>query len=344
MLLVVAGIIVGFAGLLTAFVSFALLDSDEATERAVAAFTRPEVSRLIASIIFDQVAEVNSSVLRVRPVLEPLLSRAISDIAESPDFREIVGAIIRDVHGAAFYREADTVIVQLADMIRVVRQQVEVLAPELADQIPDDLTAVLVDVRSDPRLLLPMQVAAGAWFLAFALPLLSLACFGGSILAARDRRRAAAWSGAGMIGVGAFAVSAYDGITWLLLGAVDEGAARDAAGAVWNVFTSDLIDWAAVVAAAGAVMMVAAWWVSGTADLGERLWQLRKLLAPPANVALRLLWVIGWLATGVFMIVSWENALWLGLRVAVTVSGVVFVAGSLAELVRLADRRGGAGR
>ena len=338
-LLVVAGVVAGLAGLFTTFLSFTLLDSDEATERALTAITQPEVSRLIAAVIFDQVAEVNSNILRVRPVLEPLLSRAIFEIAESQDFREIVGAIIRDVHGAALYREADTVIVQTTDLIQMIRQQVEVLAPDLADQIPEDLDDALLDLRSD--LLLPVQLAAGAWFLAFALPLLSLACFGGSILAAPDRRRGAAWSGAGVVGVGAIAAGGHAAITRLLLEAVDEGPGRDAAGAVWGVFTSDLIDWAAVVAAAGAIMLVAAWWVTGTSDLGERLRQLLKLLAPPANPAPRLLWVVGWLAVGVFMIVSWEDALWLGLRVVVTASGVVFVAGALAELVRLVDRRGG---
>lgn len=339
-LLVVAGVVVGLAGLITAFVSVTLLDSDAATERAVTAISRPEVSRLIAAIIFDQVAEVNSSVLRVRPVLEPLLAKAISDIAESQDFRAIVGAIIRDVHGAALHRDADTVIVQLSDMVQIVRQQVEVLAPELADQIPADLAGALVELRSDPRLLRPVQITQGARFLAFALPLVSLGCFAGSILAARDRRRAAAWSGAGMIGVGAIAAAAHAGLTWLLLGAVAEGSARDAAGAVWSVFTSDLNDWAAVVAAAGGTMLVAAWWVSGSADLGERLRQFRRLLAPPTNPALRVLWVIAWLGIGMFMIVSWENALWMGLRMAVTVTGVVFVAGALAELVRLVDRGG----
>ena len=87
-------------------------------------------------------------------------------------------------------------------------------------------------------------------------------------------------------------------------------------------------------------MLVAAWWVAGTADLGERLRQFRRLLAPPTNAALRVLWVIAWLGIGMFMIVSWENALWMGLRMAVTVTGVVFVAGALAELVRLVDRGG----
>ena len=338
-LLVVAGVIAGLAGLYAAFLSFTLLDSDAATERTLTAITQPEVSRLIAAVIFDQVAEVNSNILRVRPVLEPLLSRAIFEIAESQDFREIVGAIVRDVHGAALYREADTVIVQTTDLIQMIRQQVEVLAPDLADQIPEDLDDALLDLRSD--LLLPVQVAAGAWFLTFALPLLSLACFGGSILAAPDRRRGAAWSGAGVIGVGAIAAGTYAAITRLLLETFDEGPEREAAGAVWSVFTADVNDWAAVVAAAGAIMLVAAWWVSGTSDLGERLRQLLKLLAPPANPALRLLWVAGWLAVGAYMIVAWEDALWLGLRVAVTASGVVFVAGSLAELVRLVDRRGG---
>lgn len=228
--------------------------------------------------------------------------------------------------------------IRLGAILQIVRQQADVLAPELAEQIPDDLTDTLVDMPSDSRLLLLVQVTEDVWFLAFALPLLSLACFGGSILAARNRRRAWTWSGIGIISVGAIVMAAHAGITWLVLRAFDDGAARDAAGAVWSVFTSDLNDWAVVVAAAGAIMVVAAWWVSGTADLGERLGQSRRLLAPLANAALRLLWVAAWLAIGVFMIVSWENALWMGLRVIITAAGVVFVSGSLAELVRLVDR------
>lgn len=337
-ILLVAGIVTGVAGVLTAYVRDTLIDSDEAAERAVTAIARPEVSRLIATVIVDQVVDAGSDSLGIRPVLVSLLSEAMSHVVEAPEFRAIVAGTIRDVHRAVLYGDTDTFTVQLSDLAQTVKQQVAALEPELGAKIPDDLDDTLIDMRSDPRLLRIVQITGAVRVLPFVLLLVSLACLGGSILAARNRRRAWAWAGAGVVSVGGIILAGLAATTWLILRQFEEGPSREAAGAVWSVFTSDLNDWAVVVAIAGAMMATAAWWVSGPADLGERLWQFRRLLAPPDTIPLRLIWVASWLAVGVFAIVAWENALWVALRVVVTAAGVVFVVGSLAELLRLVDR------
>ena len=326
------------ASVLTAYVSDTLLDSDEAAERAVTALARPEVSRLIATIIVDQVVEADSDFSGIRPVLVSLLTEAMSHVVEAPEFSEIVGGTIRDVHRAVLYGDGATFTVRLSDLAQFVKRQVVALAPELGVKIPDDLDDALIDLRTDPRLLQIVRITEAARILPYVLLLVSLACFAGSIPTARNRRRAWTWAGVGIASVGGIILAALAATTWLILGQFEEGPARDAAGAVWDVFTSDLNDWAVVVAVAGAITAAAAWWVSGPADLGERLGQFRRLLAPPASTPMRLLWVASWLAVGVFMIIAWENALWVALRVVVTGAGVVFVVGSLAELLRLVDR------
>lgn len=341
LVLIAAGVVFGVAAVITAYVGSTLLDSDQAAARTAAAITQPEVSRLIATTIVDQAVEVVPDVEKARPVLVPLLTRAIADVVEAPELREIVEAVIGDVHAALFSGDTTTVTVKLSDLVVFVREQAAVLAPELGELIPDDLDDTLIDVRSDPRLVRLLQVTEAFRILPVILLLLALACLAGAVAAARDRRRAWNWAGAGVICVGGIVLAAYAGSTWLLVSQFEEGAARDAAGAAWRVFASDLGDWAVIVAGSGAVLVLSGWWASGPADLGERLGRFRRLLAPPAGPVPRLAWVAAWVAIGVYMIVAWESALWTLLRVTVTLGGVVLVAGALAEMVRLVDGRFG---
>lgn len=58
----------------------------------------------------------------------------------------------------------------------------------MSAQIPDDLTDTLIEVQSSPLLAEAAELSGAIRLLSFLLPLLSLACFGGSILLSEDRR------------------------------------------------------------------------------------------------------------------------------------------------------------
>ena len=325
--LVVAGIISGAAGMLSVYVRDTLVDSDEAAQRAITALTQPEVRQLIAETVVDQMVKANPDLLAARPVL----SEVVSGVIAAPVFHQVYESAIRDLHRTVFLGDIDTVTVQLTDMILIVKKQAAVLSPELAEQIPDDLIDTLIDVQSNPQVLDAVQIAENIRFLAFALPLLAIAAFGASIFVADNRRQAWVRVGMGAVGIGVIVLIIESAAGWLLLRGFEEGAARDVARAFWNAYAGDLYLWALAIAAVGTIMVAAVWWMSEPANVTARLGQFRRFLEPPSATVPRLAWVLGWGLIGVFLILSWQNAV----RVIVTLLGVLFLVNALAELLRM---------
>ena len=325
--LVVAGIISGAAGILSVYVRDTLVDSDEAAQRTITALTQPEVRQLIAETVVDQMVKANPDLLAARPVL----SEVVSAVIAAPVFHQVYESAIRDLHRTVFLGDIDTVTVQLTDMILIVKKQAAVLSPELAEQIPDDLIDTLIDVQSNPQVLDAVQIAENIRFLAFALPLLAIAAFGASIFVADNRRQAWVRVGMGAVGIGVIVLIIESAAGWLLLRGFEEGAARDVARAFWNAYAGDLYLWALAIAAVGTIMVAAVWWMSEPANVTARLGQFRRFLEPPSATVPRLAWVLGWGLIGVFLILSWQNAV----RVIVTLIGVLFLVNALAELLRM---------
>ena len=325
--LVVAGIVSGAAGILSVYVRDTLVDSDEAAQRAITALTQPEVRRLIAETVVDQMVKANPDLLAARPVL----SEVVSGVIAAPVFHQVYESAIRDLHRTVFLGDIDTFTVQLTDMILIVKKQAAVLSPELAEQIPDDLIDTLIDVQSNPQVLDAVQIAENIRFLAFALPLLAIAAFGASIFVANNRRQAWVRVGMGAVGIGVIILVIESAAGWLIVRGFEEGAARDVASAFWNAFAADLYLWALAIAAIGTIMVAAVWWIAEPANVTARLGQFRRFLEPPSATVPRLAWVLGWGLIGVFLILSWQNAV----RVIVTLLGVLFLVNALAELLRM---------
>ena len=89
--------------------------------------------------------------------------------------------------------------------------------------------------------------------------------------------------------------------------------------------------WALAIAAIGTIMVAAVWWIAEPANVTARLGQFRRFLEPPSATVPRLAWVLGWGLIGVFLILSWQNAV----RVIVTLLGVLFLVNALAEFLRM---------
>ena len=325
--LVVAGIVSGAAGILSVYVRDTLVDSDEAAQRAITALTQPEVRRLIAETVVDQMVKANPDLLAARPVL----SEVVSGVIAAPVFHQVYESAIRDLHRTVFLGDIDTFTVQLTDMILIVKKQAAVLSPELAEQIPDDLIDTLIDVQSNPQVLDAVQIAENIRFLAFALPLLAIAAFGASIFLADNRRQAWVRAGMGAVGIGVIILVIESAAGWLIVRGFEEGAARDVASAFWNAFAADLYLWALAIAAIGTIMVAAVWWIAEPANVTARLGQFRRFLEPPSATVPRLTWVLGWGLIGVCLILSWQNAV----RVIVTLLGVLFLVNALAEFLRM---------
>ncbi len=195
-IMIVVGLIAGVGAVFAIYVLDTVVDSDEFAKRTADVLSEPEVGELIAEKVVDQIVEAKPNTLAARPLLEEVVSRVVSGQA----FRSIYEAAIQDVHRTIFLGETDTVSVRLTDMVLIVRTQAAVLAPQLADEIPDDITDTLIDVQSSQITVRALRFSHRVRFLAFVLPLTALIAFTASVLLATDRRRALVWIGFSIIG------------------------------------------------------------------------------------------------------------------------------------------------
>ena len=325
--LVLAGILLGVAGVLSVYVRDTVVDGDEAANRAASALAHPNVRDFIAEKIVEQLVAAQPNALAARPVLK----QVVSGIIGSEIFRPVYEAAIRDLHHTVFLGNIDTFTVQFTDMVLIVRTQAAVLSPELSAQIPDDITDTLIEVQSHPLIEDAARATSAIRFLAFLLPLASVVAFGASIFLASDRRQAWLRVGLAIIAVGMLVLIAELGLRELVVRQFEDGAARDVARDFWNAFVSHLHIWVLLITGLGAMMVAAVWWMSEPADLTARLSQARRFLEPPAGVFPRLLWVAIWMLIGAFMVFKWQEAA----RVIVTLAGVILAFNAMAELLRM---------
>ena len=325
--LIILGIILGVLGTTMVYVWDAVVDSDEAAQRAVNALSQPEIRELIAERVVDQIVVVAPDALAVRP----LLKQVVMGVLAAPSFQSVLQRALRDLHQTIFIGNTNTLTVELTDMVLVVKTQVSALSPELGAQIPDEITDTLIDIQSDPLLLEVVRAGEVIRVLALALPLLTLAAFAGAILLAADRRRTLVWVGFGVIGAGLFILIAEEAGRLLVAGLFESETAALVARVSWDAFAADLGFWGLIVAGAGAVLVAALWWMSEPIDLVARLGRASRFLQPPAATLPRLGWVMACTIVGALLVLAWQEAL----RVMVTLAGVVFLVNALGELLRL---------
>ena len=326
-LLLLTGVCTGVLAVVVVYVRDTVVDSDEAAERASVALAEPEVRELVGREVVRQIVAANPDALAARPLLEQVVSAVIA----APAFRPIYEAAIRDIHQTALLGQLDTLTVALTDMALIVRAQAAVFSPEFSAQIPEGLTDTLIEVQSSQLLLDAVQVSASVRILAFLLPLLSLAAFGGSILLSEDRRRGWTRAGLGVIAAGMVVLAGETAAGALFPLQFQAGVERDVALAFWEAYAGDLGLWALIITAAGAMMVAAVWWMAEPSDAAVRLGQFRRFMEPPSNTLPRLLWIAAWLLIGGLMIFNWQGAV----RTLAALVGAVLVVNALAELLRL---------
>ena len=329
--LIILGIIAGVLGTTMVYAWDAVVDSDEAAQRAVSALSQPEMRELIAEQVVDQIVVVAPDALAVRP----LLKQVVMGVLATPSFQSVLQRALRDLHQTIFIGNTNTLTVELTDTVLVVKTQVSALSPEWGARIPDEITDAFIDIQSDPLLLEAVRAGEMIRVLALGLPLLTLAAFAGAILLAADRRRALVWVGFGVIGAGLFILIAEEAGGLLVAGLFESETAVLVARVFWDAFAADLGVWGLIVIGAGAVLVAALWWMSEPIDLVARLGQASRFLQPPAATLPRLGWVIACAIAGALLVLAWQEAL----RVMLTLAGVVFLVNALGELLRLIAAR-----
>jgi hypothetical protein len=302
------------------------VDSDEFSQRTAEAFATPEVRAVATDQIVSQLVIVNQDLLLVRPLLESVVEAVLgSNIAT-----DIVQASTTDLHRSLFSNDTDTVTLQLADLILVAKTQLTVLDPEVGAMIPDELTDALIDVQTRLLVVDAAQAAEGLRFLAFALPLLSIAAFSGAVWLSTTRRDAARRVGLLISATSVLVIIGERVARRVITSGHGSESADAAARSVWDAFLTDLTAWALLVGAIGATLAFLAWFgISG--DNTTKVDSLKQTLRSSDSRWRELLGSLAIVGAGLILISYWSQSV----RFFVTLLGAAVVAHGLGRLWRV---------
>jgi hypothetical protein len=308
------------------------VDSDQFANRATAALRDDSVRSLIAERITDDVVlERQADLIAARPIIQS----AASGIVGSAAFTKLFRSAIRDVHGALFNREQDTLTLTLADVGTVLAAALEGLRPGLARKLESTgrvelatrdlgtLSARLADLARRIRLLAPFLLLVSVLLVAAALAI------------SPDRRRTVVALGIATAGAGILLVVAYGVTRSLAVRHVEGPESQAAAGAVWDAFLGDLRTAAWLLAGSGAVVAAAAASLIRPVGVREPLRRAARIVtSEPRRPWLRAVRGIALVAVGVAIIVAPAAVL----QLVVGIAGVYVVYEGVTALLRLVYR------
>lgn len=317
-----------FVTALAWYARVAVLDSEDFANRATAAVQDTSVRTLIAERVTDQV------ILRHQADLisaRPIIAAAISGIVGSGPFRSLLRKAVTDAHRAVLARDQNTLTLTLADVGTVAATALEKLRPGLVAEVR----------ASGPVLLLERHITAAGDIarsvqrlrvLSYVLAALALAAAAGALLLAHDRRRTVATLGAGAAAAGLTIVVALAIARALAVRQVTGADEREAAGAIWDAYLSDLRTWGWLLAGSGAVVAAAAASLIRPVAIEGPLRAGRRLATTePARPAARAVRALVLIAAGVLVILLPTVAV----QVAAMLAGAYLLYVGVTALLRL---------
>lgn len=230
-----------------------LADGDRFAARSVDAVRSDEVQTVIAEQVAVALLE------RASPDLvssRPLVITAVAAALETEQFEEVLRRSALTAHAVLLEGDRD-VLVELEQAREVLVPALRTASPELARQIPSDVSPRIAEIRRSDAATWVVRVADGAGPAAYLLLIAALACLGVAIRRSADRRGAlitagGVLAGAAVVGLGAVAALRAEVVSGAgQLGILSEEDARAAAAATWEALAGDLAVWLAVMGAVG---------------------------------------------------------------------------------------------
>ena len=175
-LLVLACVLL-IAATLVAYASRVLFDSGRFSARATVALKSATVREAIAERLTGEIVRRHPDLLAVRPAVVSAVSGVVGGDAFSGLFRRGV----RDVHGAVFRRERDTVTLTIADVGIVVAEALRVLEPARASELEPRERVTLLERDLGTATGDLARLARNVRALAYVLALLAAAAAAGAV-------------------------------------------------------------------------------------------------------------------------------------------------------------------
>ena len=311
------------AAAVAGYARYELSDRDEFSARAVSALDDDDVRSVVAEQLVNALASgVSADVLTVRPLLTP----AISALADTAAFRRVLARALRDQHQALFYGGA-RVPLNLEYAGGLLRESLRSVSPRIARAIPPGSEPQLAELDDgDVRLVTARKLTnlADWWWPLLAATFVSAL---GCALLAGGWRTALAYLGAAITAAG-LTVAVLVTIAGATVGAhvaeSDDERLRNAVHGIWAALFDDL-------RSAGLIAAVAGLIVAGLASRrpAVALVWLRQLARSPAREAR--------IARGVVLLLLGAAAI---VEPGLVVRGAAVAGGLLLLLLGVAELRG----
>jgi len=340
--LTVVAVALGLTGIAAGYVSTQLAEPEPFADRAVTALQSREVRVAIAEQVTLSLLERGSPDL---VAWRPLVLSAVEAVLETDEFERVIRRSAITAHEVLFAGDRD-VVLELQETRDVLVPSIEAVAPQVARQIPAEISPRVAEVRSSAAATTLVRAAERASAAAIPLLLAAALALAAAFWLAPDRRRAVVRTGVALAGGAAIALVALAALRAQVVaraevvGVLSEDEARAAAGAAWDAFAGDLQTW--VLAAGIAGVATAAGMLIAEARV-DRAKALRDAVGVVAGGSLprwaHLLRGLGLAAVGALILLGVEPLL----GAAVVVLGGLLAVLGLAEALSVAaggHRRG----
>ena len=243
----------GLTGLGAGYVAWRLAEPEPFADRAIAALQSREVRVAVAEQLTLALLERGSPDL---VAWRPLVLSAVEAVLDTDEFERVIRRSALAAHAVLFAGNRD-VVVELQETRDVLVPAIEAVAPEVARQIPDRISARVAEVRSTAAVTTLVRAAERASAAAIPLLVLAALALAAALWLAPDRRRAVVRAGVALAAGAALALVVLAALRAQVVaraevvGVLSEDDARAAAGATWDAFFGDLQNWVLAAGLAG---------------------------------------------------------------------------------------------
>ncbi len=306
----------------------AIADSEQFAERAAAALDNEDVRAEIGRRAAERIVAAEPNLIAVQPVIEGV----VTGIAGQGVFQDLFRSAVRDLHRAVFDRDVNTLTLTLVDIGTTIRGTLVAADPKLAKKIPAGTEATILDSEPPPALVGLVRVTEKARWLPLALLLIGLISAFAATRVAPDARRATVTLGVSIALGAALALVGMRAAEAIVLTAIDDQGARDAAAGIWDAYLGDLGTALILFAGCGAVLAAAASSLLRPVDVGAqvgRAWSAATAI--PESGRMRIARALLLIAAGVAIVIAHNEFV----ELVVILIGLYVAYAGVAELMRL---------
>jgi hypothetical protein len=216
------------------------------------------VSTALGDALTEELLRANPDLVAVRPVIEQVAATVVGSDLLSP----LVRLAAEEAQKAATTPDSEQIVLRIADLGSVVGSVLQTLAPELAADVPADLSLTLASLGSQDVFGATVALAESLQAAGILLPLMALAMIAGGVWISPNQRHGLVRAGVGTMAAGA-ALSLLLLIGGIAVATLDEstvaGALVDSGWSVWGtdywVAAGALVVLGALVASAAAALL-----------------------------------------------------------------------------------------